>query len=300
MIRTFRSLVIFIAICLCMTGCAKPQPVVEVIPTGPPTASATSDLAATNQFLQTGQTQTAAAQSTLDAEGTQEAAKLTKSAQETQAAINRAGTSTAYGIYKQTATAGITATAQAQKDKFAAVIQKLFDQGVVASTTGDYFPIEDFLDMQAQLNYFVPRETGYEAGSFVISADMKWTSASMKANWPTSGCGIVYGRKDGDNQILTFLGLDGYVYTFGWIQGASRTFAFRKWGTPVLPEGSAKTLLVVWEKRVTIYVNDIEANQYYNGSYKPGKIALTVISGTNAGFGTMCAMKNVELWIFKE
>lgn len=263
------------------------------------TSTPTLDVAATQQAQQTLDAQATSAQGTAFAQATLDFQATSRAAEGTKIVLDRQATATASAARKQTAAAAVAETATAQVANFLTVLQNLFDAGKIDTIEGKYVRLEDFEDTQAKLNYFFPTPTGQEAENFVLSADLTWSSASMKANWPTSGCGFLYGVQDDRNRMLTFLGLDGYVYSLGWVNGAGRAYAFKKWGKPSLPEGNAKSLLLVFDKRVTIYVNDALANEFYLSTYKPGEIGLTVVSGTNAGYGTRCQMTNLELWIFK-
>jgi hypothetical protein len=129
---------------------------------------------------------------------------------------------------------------------------------------------------------------------------MQWVSASDNANWPTSGCGFVYGFKDRFNADLTFLGLDGYTHSLQYRENKPLSlFAFKKWGDPDRPSGKANAQLVVYDKRVAVYVDGVLANEFFNGLYAGGEIGLNVFSGTNKDYGTRCIFQNIELFMFE-
>lgn len=292
--HVFRLLLILTFVILPACGeAATVEPTVTSPPPAPPTdtvpptdtATPTVDAAATQS-----------AQQTADAQATAEA----EAAAETQAALNKAATATELAAVKLTATAGVNATAMAYATDFMFVIQRLQDDGVVTTTEGDYVRLEDFEGNEAQINQPFVYFLGIDTVDFAIAADMEWESASMNANWPTSGCGFVYGYKDQYNADITFLGLDGYTHSLQYRQDRPLgQFAFKKWGDPERPKGSASILLVVFDKRVWVYVNEALANEFYNSLYTGGQIGLNIFSGTNMDFGTRCKMSNINLFVFR-
>lgn len=284
----------FVYLSACGSG-ATPEP--TATPTLPPPPQPTNTAPPTETFTPT--VDTIATQSALETAKAQAAAEAVADAQ-TQVAQEAGATSTALAGVKLTATAGVEATATAYAVAFLNLIEELNEAGVVTSTDGDYYRLDDFEGNMAQIDQPFVYFLGVDANNFAIAADMEWESASMKANWPTSGCGFVYGYKDRYNADLTFLGLDGYTYSLQFRQDKPLTeFAFKKWGDPERPKGNAKVMLVVYDKRVSVFVNDALANEFYNGLYTGGELGYNVFSGTNAGFGTLCKFSNVNLFIFK-
>lgn len=178
-------------------------------------------------------------------------------------------------------------------------IQKLFNEGVVASTSGKYYRLADFDESWAQINWYRWRTTRYKAENFVLSADTAWISASDRANWQNSGCGIVFNFKDKDNHHLAYLGLDGFVRLVQQSRGNFKRLAMQKYGKVSIPKGEAKIMLVVYDKKISYYVNDQRVASAYDSAISVGDIALTLLSGTNKAYGTRCQMKNIDLWIFK-
>lgn len=260
-----------------------PPPTNTVLPTE--TATPTVNAAATQSLQQTA-----------DAQATAGADAATK----TQAAQNKAATATEMAASKLTSTAAVYATATSHAVAFLDIIQQLKDDGVVTSTEGDYYRPEDFEGSEARINQPFVYFLGIEAADFAIAADMEWESASMNANWPTSGCGFVYGFKDRYNADLTFLGLDGYTHSLQYREDRPLgLFAFQRWGEPERPNGRASVLLVVFDKRVSVFVNGALANEFYNSLYTGGEIGLNVFSGTNKDFGTRCKINNINLFLFK-
>jgi len=93
-----------------------------------------------------------------------------------------------------------------------------------------------------------------------------------------------------------------YDYGYGviqqWAKGDGKYLAKKNAGNIDVPKGDAELMLVVYDKRVTLYVNGSRIVSAYDGLVKLGTLGFTISSGTNAGFGTRCQMTNVNLWIF--
>jgi hypothetical protein len=295
-LRSWIAIVFLLGIAL-LAACATP-PATEVAPTSPPlptntlaptdTATPTVDTPATQAAQQSVQ-QTADAQATADAEA----------ATETQAAQNKAATATGFVALKQTSTAVVQATATSYATAFLDVIEKLKEEGIVKSTDGDYARLEDFEQEWAQLGWFKWWGTGYAAENFVLSADIAWQSASNTSDWYTTGCGMVFSLNDEDNYHLAFLSLDGYGMVGRNTKGDLKLLAAERYGNVSTPDGNAKIMLVVDDKRINFYVNDKLVTKVYDNSLNEGAIALTLLSGTNKDYGTRCTMTNIELFSFR-
>lgn len=291
--HAFRLLLVLTFVMLAGCGeAAMAEPTVTSSPPPPPTDTVPpTDTATPTENA----TATQSAQQTADAQATAEAEAVA----ETQAALDKAATATELAAVKLTATAGVQATSAALEEEFAGVIRKLQEDGKVNSFEGDYYRLDDFAVEEAKINYFFPYLTGYSGENFVFETDLYWVSASMNANWPLAGCGLIYGLQDMDDLDFTYLGLDGYIYSLRWTANGAQYFAFKKWGKPEVPEGQAHFLIAVYDKHFTLYVNDELTNSIYDGIYKPGEIAYSLVSGTNKDFGTRCEFTNTNLWIFK-
>jgi hypothetical protein len=305
--KSLHRVVVVLLLIALLTGCTGGQPAAPVATEQVQPAAPTVDTAATQAAQQTSDAKAAAdaeatkvAQQTAAAQATNDAIAQATAAVETKAALDKAATSTAKAEAKAQATANAQATLDALKAGFMETINMLFADGQIGSTEGDYYPLEDHSAEMAQINTPFVDFIDYEAEDFVISADLYWLSASENANWPTSGCGFVYGFKDNYNADLTFAGLDGYTHSIQFREKTgARLFAFKKWGDPDRPEGRAKFTLSVYDKHVAVYVNDKLANEFLNALYKGGRLGYNIYSGTNKGFGTRCEFTNVQLMIFK-
>jgi hypothetical protein len=196
-----------------------------------------------------------------------------------------------------TAVAGLTTTAQPMAD----TIQKLYEDGYLASTEGTFYKLEDFDYAWAQLNYYTWLPTDYSPKEFVVSADAQWWSDSDNANWYTSGCGFVFRAVDEDNHYLVYLAPAGRVVAVrvvhgkGYLVGVSNDIPFS------LDSDNAHIMMIVQGVKITFFVNGQKVshasdNLLQSATFEKGYLAYTVFSGTNKGFGTRCKMTNVGLW----
>ncbi len=175
-------------------------------------------------------------------------------------------------------------------------LNELVEDGILTSAEGDYYWLGEFEESWAQINYYTWERIGLETDDFIIRAHLAWESASTSANYFSSGCGFVYGDKDESNHWVTFLGLDGIAHTI-----RSRTEGMWEleqgyYGRVDVPKGEADMMVVVADQFFTVYVNGKKLVRIYDPSYFGGHVGLTLVSGTNAGFGTRCHMTDIELW----
>jgi hypothetical protein len=242
---------------------------------------------------------TADAQATLDAQTTI-AAKETAGANNLktkEADIN--ATITQFRVVELTDTAEEEVEVETQAGPFKEKLQIAYDDGVIPSMDGTYHRLEDFDKSVAKLNYLNWWYTDYEPENFVIRVDAYWDTASEQTNWDRSGCAFVFGFEDEQSYNHAWLGLDGFVNLKRKVKDEWKWIAKRPNGKLSIPEGEAEIMLVVIDKRITIYVNSEKDLSEYDPLYTEGKLALTVYSGTNTGFGTRCKMSNIDLMIFK-
>ncbi len=247
----------------------------EIIPT------ATQDAAAT-------------AQAELDQQIATEEARAQAA---TQAAASQA-TEAAAQIVGRTATAEGKVTAQAN-DMYQ-LVEKLRTDGVLDSTSGQYYPIGDFKESWAQINWYQWWNTGYQPADFVIRTHTEWESASRTPNTFASGCGFVFRATDEKNHYMIFLALDGNVYMRGYVNGKYRTFGKGYAGKQEIVQGEADIVLIAQGGRFAYYVNGAKVFTANNSELVQGDLGLTLNSGTNKDYGTRCTMTNTELWVLDD
>ena len=90
--------------------------------------------------------------------------------------------------------------------------------------------------------------------------------------------------------------IDGYVYLDRQVKGAYRSLGRSYYGVVDVPNGSAQIMLVADGSNLSFYVNGKRVHYRQDSALSSGNLAMTLISGTNKGFGTRCTMTNVEVW----
>jgi hypothetical protein len=264
-------------------------------PTEESTATNTPDLQATTDAQSTAEALlTVEAQETADAQ-----ASATSIAEETQKALDSRATVTQAMAIKRTTTAEAALQATAQADVMAERIKLLAEDGLVADTQGSYVRLKKFDESWAQMNWFQWWPTGHNLENFALRTDLEWSSASETANWFSSGCGFVFGLADNNNFHVIHLRLDGFVTLRYWVNGNGNWIAQRPAGNLSTPDGEAEIMMVVYDKRVTFYIDGEKKLSEHAGLLKPGELAMTLVSGTNKDYGTRCTMTDIDLWTFK-
>jgi hypothetical protein len=270
-------------------GAAATQPPVEA------TASPTIDSAATANAKATQD-----AQATLDAQATVDAqATGTAAAEKTQQALDKAATATQEAGFKLTATADIIQKSTAQAQGMVDVVQKLADDGVIASTEGEYHRLDDFDETFAQLGYYQWWQTGTSAENFVMAGDFSVSSASKSANWFHSACGVVFNLIDNRNHNIVWMAMDGRAYMQSVHNGNQKLFVILRYAPASTTEITGHFTMVVFDKHVTLYVDDQEVFSVYDAVLSSGLVAYSMVSGSNKDFGTRCQMSDIDLWILK-
>jgi len=267
-----------------VTSPQETQPVVDT--------QATADAEQTAQALATGN-----AQATSDAGATATVIfEETRNAEETSIA------NTATQEYKTTATAEAIQQATAAALPMMDALQPLVDEGLISSIEGTYSPLPEFQSSLAKINYIDPGSpTGFVVENFAVKAKFAWNTASDQTNWDRSGCGFIFGYEDVDKYDYFFLGLDGYanLYRPNKQNGQLLPIAKMRYsGKLSIPEGDADVLLVVVDKRIYFFVNGEKVLDAYDALSVPGHLIYTLVSGTNKGFGTSCAITEAGLWQF--
>jgi hypothetical protein len=194
-------------------------------------------------------------------------------------------------------TATPNATATAQYNDMVQFVQNAADVGYIDSTEGEYHRLDDYTDAMAQLNYYLPTLTGYSAANFVFRAHMKWDSASKTPD--ISGCGIIF-RTQADAHYAFFVTSDGMAH-FMTSDNGPAYFGGKIYHGQNKAAGELDFAMTAQGDTFNIFINGERKGAFYGhkDSMLDGKIAYTVISGTNKDYGTRCNITNAELWILK-
>jgi len=181
---------------------------------------------------------------------------------------------------------------------FETQLQEFADEGYVSTTEGEITPIDPFEEEWAQLNYYQWWTIDKEASDLVFSGHFKWSSSNSTPD--LSGCGVVFGLQEGSDdhyvvfldkgRIAFFMSRGSSVYEVGKTRGPGRV----NFGNPAEADFSlavrGKSAYVSVDGEVTEYT--LSADQGTNGQF-----ALTLLSGTNSGYGTRCEMTDMFLFI---
>ena len=216
------------------------------------------------------------------------------------ATVAAAATGTVAVIQQQTATAKAILRATAQAQPMLDLVNRLVSDGYLSTSQGEYFPMLDFDHSWAQLGWYQFFSTGFSPSDFVISAHTEWDSAIKSTEAETTGCGIVFRENGADNHYLVYLAMNGTAYFTRVYKNAFSLIWSNYYGpvgTP--PQGEADIVLAVEGSYVTFFVNGEMVLHQYDDVLSKGSLDYTVISGTNADYGTHCRMTNVNLWVIK-
>jgi hypothetical protein len=189
--------------------------------------------------------------------------------------------------------AGYKPTQRRMKD----YAESLTASGLLSQSNGNTVGIPDFDEKWAQMNWYSYYLLAQKPTNFMIEADASWDSASDKANWFNSGCGFVFREKDVDNHYLAYLDLDGVAK----IQKVKNGNYSRVGVAPVRfpvekPADHANLMLVVEGDIIYFFVDGYLMLTERDTSFSKGGLGLTLISGTNKGYGTHCKMTNIKLY----
>lgn len=172
--------------------------------------------------------------------------------------------------------------------QFADFLVQLEDEGEIPSDEGNFSRLEDYSESWAQINWY-QWATFDEAKDFVFSTTVEWDSGSDIPNISESGCGLVFRSQDENNHLLISLNMDGYVHLGGFKNGYTLNYPTRYYGANSL-SGKHQFSVVAVDGKVMAYVDGEKVLTQNDVAFKrSGDLALTILSGTNANFGTKCS-----------
>ena len=198
---------------------------------------------------------------------------------------------------KPTATPNVAATQQ--YDEFSTLLKTYEENGYVSTTEGDIYSIDPFKEEWAQIGWYQWWPFNDNISDFVFKAHFNWSTASDTPD--ESGCGFVFGiQENGDHysvfldksRILFMMKRGTYAYMVGKTRGPGRT----NFGNPAEADFvlsvKGQSAFVSVDGEVTEYT--LSADQTSAGDY-----GLTLLSGTNSGYGTRCEMNDILMWTAK-
>jgi hypothetical protein len=197
------------------------------------------------------------------------------------------------------------AATQAMEDTLARV-QSYYEAGYLPSADGELFALVDYSREMSKMNFLDFDFAGYEnpVKNFAVWGDIKMQSARTVSFPEYSGCGFSF-RVNPDN-------FDGYTahitnsrvlltYCNSSINRCGELGKTSGRGTLNLPNPAEASMgLIVNDDHAYVLVDDEFIGEYTLFSDKmldPGYILYSIISGTNAEYGTRCEVTNAGLWL---
>ena len=197
-----------------------------------------------------------------------------------------------------TQTPNMAATQRAEE--LNAEVQLYFDQGYISTTNGRFKELEDFNYDWAQLGWYNWLPLEESASDFFLSGHFTWNSAFQNSD--ISGCGFIFSIQENNDHYAVFLDRSKVFFLI-----TDRSLGYSKPITPTRGTGRVKFdypaeadfSLIVQDHSAYVLVDGKEVGQYTLAQSRPmeGRLGLTVLSGTNRGYGTRCEMTNLHLWV---
>ncbi|MCX8061493.1 MAG: hypothetical protein N3D16_02810, partial [Anaerolineales bacterium] len=202
-----------------------------------------------------------------------------------------------------TATRGVLMKTQSAKP-MAELVENFYQDGYLASKEGTFIKMDDFNEQWAKLDWYQYWYQGDEEyANFVLSFSAKMQSASDKANWHHAGCGLVFRHVDNDNHMFLIIAQNGIMSLRKRIKDVVYLVRdSKKYGSQI-PVENVFVNLIVDGMNVYVFADGVpilEAREPILGStLRKGRLAFSVMSGTNKGYGTRCSMTDIWLWELK-
>ncbi len=187
-----------------------------------------------------------------------------------------------------------------QYEDMAAKVKEYFEAQYISTDQGAFKHLDDYSDSWAQIGWYQWSPIGRSApDDFIIRSEVTWQSASKSVQ--PSGCGYVFRLQENGDHYMIFISLDGYVYSAIVSSGNLQNMGQGYYGKGA-SDGSAKFTLIVEDDTYQVLVNDTLVKKFIGRQHDmlSGRLAYTIVSGINSGFGTRCTFTNTQLWTIKK
>lgn len=186
----------------------------------------------------------------------------------------------------------------------AELVENLYQDGYLTSSEGTFTKLDDFNEQWAMLDWYQYWYQGDEKyANFVLSFSAKMQSASDKANWHHAGCGLVFRHVDNENHMFLIIAQNGIMSLRKRVKDIVQIVRDSKKYSSQIPVENVYVTLIVDGMKVYIIADGtpiLEAREPVLGStFREGRLAFSVMSGTNKGYGTRCSMTDIWLWELK-
>ncbi len=197
-----------------------------------------------------------------------------------------------------TATPDVEATQKA--GKFQSLLDEFKEKGYIATTEGGSILVKDFEKEYALMYHYYqwwrPAEVKGEFTNFVFSAHFEWKSYSSTPD--ASGCGIGFGIKENGDHYAVFLDRANIFFL------SSKGSRLRRLGTSgggtfqeIPIPARADFAIAVWDQAAAVSVNGVIVKYIlFSDQDAQGELALSLLSGSNGGYGTRCKMTDIIFW----
>lgn len=183
-------------------------------------------------------------------------------------------------------------------DGYKAEVQKYFDLGYLVTVDGRFRELDDFEYEWAQLNWYRWFPLSDTADDLLFGAHLEWESAYQNAD--ISGCGVIFGLQNNDNHYAVFLDRTKVLFLMSNGSGVRELGRTRGSGKVKFGNPAEADLTIIVKGNYTYVLVDGEVvGEYTLSQSQPvrGRLALTVLSGTNKDYGTRCEMTDIHLFI---
>jgi hypothetical protein len=181
-----------------------------------------------------------------------------------------------------------------------AEVLSYYERGFLTSTHGQLLELDDFSYSWAQLGWYNWLPLGGSASDFFIAAHFKWNSALKTSD--ISGCGFVFSLQPDRDHYAVFLDRARvFLVITDQELGYSKPISPTR-GTGLVDfdyPAEADFTLIVKGPYAYVLVNDEVVGEYTLSKSRElhGELGLTVLSGTNKDYGTLCEMTDLRLWL---
>lgn len=184
-----------------------------------------------------------------------------------------------------------------QSEEWNAEIQQYFEKGYIGTADGAIKGLDDFSEAWAQMDWYTIWSLDETVTDFVYSAHFKWSNASKTPN--PYGCGLVFAIQDDGSDYAVFLNQDSILYLRTKFHRGFNAGKTRGTGKTNIGDASeADIAVIVYNYYSYVLVNGEVVGEYTlpQSDSLEGDLGVSILSGTNKGYGTRCSITDMRLW----
>ena len=193
-----------------------------------------------------------------------------------------------------TATPDVAATQRV--DDFQILLQTFEENGYIETSEGKISDMPPFEEEWAQIGWYRWWPYDEVSSDFVFKAHFNWSTAIATSD--VSGCGFIFGIQENDDHYVVFLDRSRILFLMKRGSGVYQVGKTRGSGRANF-ENPAEADFAIAVKGQSAFVSvDGEVTQYTLSVDQTtrGQYGVTLLSGTNSGYGTRCEMTDVMFW----